>query len=256
MASCNKFKDINVSPTQLTSASTKGLLTNSQQALSDLILGNTAASRLPALYIQHLAEGPYPASSLYSDRNLSFSGWYTGPLNDLQTIIRYNQEGNPAAIGNGSNDNQIAVARIMKAYYFLNLTDRYGDIPYSQALKSNEAYSPVYDKQQDIYTDLFKELTEAQAQINAAKAKPIKLADTAYYQALPKSTAWDYPVEEIRKNLEDKYTTRVAQGRLKVYTTINVEAQKTLTNLVNSLFTLALTLGVTVGDRVTMAVPP
>ncbi|RYZ62612.1 MAG: SusD/RagB family nutrient-binding outer membrane lipoprotein [Chitinophagaceae bacterium] len=173
MASCNKFKDINVSPTQLTSASTKGLLTNSQQALSDLILGNTAASRLPALYIQHLAEGPYPASSLYSDRNLSFSGWYTGPLNDLQTIIRYNQEGNPAAIGNGSNDNQIAVARIMKAYYFLNLTDRYGDIPYSQALKSNEAYSPVYDKQQDIYTDLFKELTEAQAQINAADNKVV-----------------------------------------------------------------------------------
>ncbi len=66
----------------------------------------------------------------------------------------------------------------------------------------------------------------------AAKAKPIKLADTAYYQALPKSTPWDYPVEEIRKYLEDKYTTRVAQGGLKVYTTINVEAQKIATKTI------------------------
>ena len=173
IAGCNKFKDMNVSPTLLTSASTKGLLTNAQQALSDLMLGNTAASRLPALYIQHLSEGPYPGPSLYSDRNLSFSGWYTGPLYDLQTIISYNQGDNKAAVGNGSKDNQIAVARIMKAFYFLNLTDRYGDIPYSQALKANEAYSPVYDKQQDIYTDLFKELTEAQAQIKPSENKVV-----------------------------------------------------------------------------------
>ena len=72
----------------------------------------------------------------------------------------------------------------------------------------------------------------SQAEVDAAKAKPIKLADTAYYQALPKSTAWDYPVEEIRKYLEDKYTTRVAQGGLKVYTSINVDAQKLATKIV------------------------
>ena len=71
-----------------------------------------------------------------------------------------------------------------------------------------------------------------QAAVDAAKAKPVKLADTAYYQSLPKSTAWDYPVEEIRKYLEEKYTTRVAQGGLKVYTTINVEAQKIATKAI------------------------
>ncbi len=72
----------------------------------------------------------------------------------------------------------------------------------------------------------------SQARANAAKAKPIKLADSAYYQALPKSTAWDYPVEEVRKYLEQKYTTRVAQGGLQVYTTINVEAQQVATSVV------------------------
>lgn len=73
-------------------------------------------------------------------------------------------------------------------------------------------------------------ITEGEAE--AAKARDIKLADTAYYQSLPKSTAWDYPVEEIRKYLENKYTTRVAQGGLKVYSTINVEAQKIATRVV------------------------
>ncbi len=71
-----------------------------------------------------------------------------------------------------------------------------------------------------------------QSAIDAAKAKPVKLADTAYYQSLPKSTAWDYPVEEVRKYIEEKYTTRVAQGGLKVYTSINVDAQKLATKVV------------------------
>jgi hypothetical protein len=170
---CNKFDDINISPTQITEASTKALLTNSLQQMSSLMHGNTAASRLPALYVQHIAEGPYPGPSLYNDRNLAFSTWYTGPLYDLQTIINYNNDGRPEAVGNGSKDNQIAVARILKAYYFLNLTDRYGDIPYSQALKGSESFSPVYDKQQDIYTDLFKELTESVAQIKESESKVV-----------------------------------------------------------------------------------
>ena len=72
----------------------------------------------------------------------------------------------------------------------------------------------------------------SQSDVDAAKAKPITLAGTAYYQSQPKSTAWDYPVEEIRKYIEEKYTTRVAQGGLKVYSTINVEAQKIATRTI------------------------
>jgi penicillin-binding protein 1A len=106
------------------------------------------------------------------------------------------------------------------------------------AIPKSPEYSPTRNiekakERRDIVLDQmakYGKITEAEAA--AAKAKPIKLADSAYYQALPKSTAWDYPVEEIRKYLEDKYTTRVAQGGLQVYTTINVEAQKLATKAV------------------------
>ncbi|HTI89925.1 MAG TPA: SusD/RagB family nutrient-binding outer membrane lipoprotein [Puia sp.] len=55
------------------------------------------------------------------------------------------------------------MARIMKAMVFERITDLYGDIPYFQAGQGyyNRIYTPVFDKQQDIYADLLKEVSEA-----------------------------------------------------------------------------------------------
>ena len=106
------------------------------------------------------------------------------------------------------------------------------------AIPKSPEYSPTRNLEKakmrrDIVLDqMAKYGYVSEGEAEAAKAKTIKLADTAYYQSLPKSTAWDYPVEEIRKYLEDKYTTRVAQGGLKVYSTINVEAQKIATKVI------------------------
>ena len=72
------------------------------------------------------------------------------------------------------------------------------------------------------------------SEVEAAKAKPIQLADTAYYQAQLRSSPYDYPVEEIRQYLEDKYTTRVAQGGLSVYTTIDAHAQEKAVEVVRA----------------------
>jgi penicillin-binding protein 1A len=67
----------------------------------------------------------------------------------------------------------------------------------------------------------------SQGEADAAKARPIKLHDTAFAPSLQSaSPIFAYPVEEIRQQLEDKYTTRVAQGGLTVYSTINAAAQK------------------------------
>lgn len=53
-----------------------------------------------------------------------------------------------------------AAARIWRVFIYQKLTDMYGDIPYSQAGKALSAgvFTPIYDKQQAIYTDLVKEL--------------------------------------------------------------------------------------------------
>lgn len=98
--------------------------------------------------------------------------------------------------------------------------------------KAPSDYSPTANptrakERRDLVLDLMaKNGFATQSEVDAAKARPIQLADTAYYQSQPKSSAFDYPVENVRQELEDKYTTRVAQGGLSVYTTINVAAQK------------------------------
>lgn len=61
----------------------------------------------------------------------------------------------------GSSKNQIAIANILRAYFYLHYTDILGDIPYSEANKGKENYFPKYDKQELIYNDLYKKLTDA-----------------------------------------------------------------------------------------------
>jgi hypothetical protein len=55
-----------------------------------------------------------------------------------------------------------AIAKIMKAYLFQNLVDTYGNVPYSQALKTDQGIlKPAYDDQQSIYEDLVVKLDTA-----------------------------------------------------------------------------------------------
>ena len=106
--------------------------------------------------------------------------------------------------------------------------------------KAPSDYSPTANpvrakERRDLVLDLMARNGFAtQAEVDAAKAKPSQLADTAYYQSQPRSTPFDYPVEYVRQELEDRYTTRVAQGGLSVYTTINVEAQKKAVEVVRA----------------------
>ncbi len=54
----------------------------------------------------------------------------------------------------GYNDAYDGVAEIMRSYLFSQLTDMWGDVPYSEAVKFGELnFTPVYDTQESIYTD-------------------------------------------------------------------------------------------------------
>ncbi len=66
------------------------------------------------------------------------------------------------------------VSRIMKAMVFEGITDLYGDIPYTQGGQGyyQHIFTPAYDKQQDIYTDLLKEVSEATDSLDDNADKP------------------------------------------------------------------------------------
>lgn len=82
------------------------------------------------------------------------------------------------------------MARIMKAMIFEQLTDLYGDIPYSQAGLGyySHIYTPVYDKQQDIYNDLLKEVSQATDSLDDAADHPT--GDVIYSQSGNQIAEW------------------------------------------------------------------
>ncbi len=164
------FGDLNVNPNQPSQPVTSALLTSAIKGLPGNIItqATVLTSAYPNLYVQFLSDKQYTENSRYSTISFSYGPIYTGPLDNLQTIIELNTdpETAPDVAVNGSNANQIAVARILKAYFFLHITDRFGDIPYFDALKRTENFRPKFDTQQEIYNDLFKELKEAVAQMD------------------------------------------------------------------------------------------
>jgi hypothetical protein len=157
----DEFGDINLNPAIVAEPNTAALLSN---VISGM--GGEAWQVNPGLYAQLYSETQYTELSRYSRNQPDFGGYYSGVLYDLVNIIKLNTDPETAVkvSVNGSNANQIATARILKAWWFLRVTDQWGDIPYFQALNFNGQIP--YDKQQDIYTDLFKELKQAVGQFD------------------------------------------------------------------------------------------
>ena len=171
MASCSKIADINYSPNSPSEPQTALLITNAQRASVPALIGSIT----PRLYVQYTSDVIYTQGSRYFDRLFDYSGTYSGPLADLNLVIKLNTDdetkSEPYVLGGGSNANQIASSRVLRAFIFLNATDRWGDIPYSEALKGVEELTPKFDRQQDVYNDIFKELTEAVAQFDGGTLK-------------------------------------------------------------------------------------
>ncbi|MDX8340835.1 SusD/RagB family nutrient-binding outer membrane lipoprotein [Draconibacterium sp. IB214405] len=165
---CTKdFEEINTDPNNVTDVPTAYLMTNAQRS----ILGNRFNTTC-MLYSQHWSETQYTNTSRYQTAEASFNSYYTGPLADLEQIIAINTDEATMsdATASGSNANQIAVARILKVYTFQLITDMWGEIPYSDALKGSESFKPTYDTQDAIYASFVTELTEAAAQIEVNAA--------------------------------------------------------------------------------------
>lgn len=188
ISSCKKLEDFggtNVNPAATNNPITSALLTN---VLTQV--GGYAAVNTASLYCQFYSETQYPDVSCYSANTVSPQSAYSGVLYDLQNIITNNTD--PATMVtaslNGANANQIAIARILKAYIFWTITDRWGDIPYTQALKGDP--NVTYDTQESIYKDLIKELTESVAQFESGapiKGDIVYSGNTAQWQKLANS---------------------------------------------------------------------
>ncbi len=111
----------------------------------------------------------FPSITAYKNTEMSehWVWYYRNPLKNIVDFIERCE-------GDASKVNYLSIGRILKVYMFQSLTDSYGDIPYFEAIKgySEGITTPKYDSQQEIYGDMFKELSEAVEAFAPGKPTP------------------------------------------------------------------------------------
>lgn len=142
-------------------------------------LGPTSLGQLE-LVAQHLAKTQYPDEDRYAriqagDTQNAFNGAYSGDLQDLRQVVRKGRAAHAAGI--------YGPALVMQTYDFANLTDAWGDVPYSQALAGDSTaanFTPAYDRQQEIYAGLLGTLNQAVVDMNSATGATLGSSDPIY----------------------------------------------------------------------------
>jgi hypothetical protein len=129
----------------------------------------------PTLNVQYFMQLIYNDEMLYADYPGYWQSYYVQVLSNLKLVIDIVTDPesavDPAVLGNGDLANQQAVAMIFKAVVFKRVTDLFGDVPYSNSLTA-ETLTPIYDKQEDIYADLFTQVKAARDMIKTGADGP------------------------------------------------------------------------------------
>jgi hypothetical protein len=204
--SCNKqgLKDLNIDPQSLPTINLNFIFTSAE--LGAASAGSSGDNRyidwrtnigFASMAIQQIANagGGIAPGDKYTENvessNAPFEQIYGDQLKNIATILRETGSG---GFADGQYNNMRQAARILRAFLFSRLTDYYGSIPYFEALQATEGvFFPKYDKQKDIYADLFKELEEAVAAFGAADPSDGFAGADMYYKGdIAKWKRWAY----------------------------------------------------------------
>lgn len=157
--SCTKdFEEINRDPNNPVDAPSINIMANVIRYHTQQYYNAWGDMNEPSSYANHLGKIQYIDEARYQFRegvvnNLWFYTYVNA--NDLGLVIEKESEEN-------GNPNYLAMAMTLRAYIFHMATDRWKDIPYSEAISGHEGITnPSYDTQESIYLDLLDQLKQA-----------------------------------------------------------------------------------------------
>jgi hypothetical protein len=175
--SCKKdFIDVNIDPIGEREVEARRLL---QPALVNVLYANMIRNwnfnnQLMQVSVEISdAEGKifrYDVRRTWAD--YTWNSWYTN-MTDLKDI--YTIASKPESL----NKSYQGISFITQTWVSSLITDTYGDVPYSEANMGRSGnMQPVFDKQKDIYADMFKKLEEANELLKEGTA--IDASDPVY----------------------------------------------------------------------------
>lgn len=183
--SCGDFDDLNVDPTRPGEAYTSMLFTFSARYVRSFTMNSYSYDPWMMLRTGYLAEAKNNQYGAFTTTtSFSTSTYYTAVIKNMNTIIEMNEDESTKDETNvlefGDNENQIAAAKTLRAFFFMMLTDILGPLPYSEAFKgeSDDIWEPKFDSQEEIYAGLDEDLCDAYSRFDESGS--LSSADILY----------------------------------------------------------------------------
>ncbi|MFT4017515.1 MAG: SusD/RagB family nutrient-binding outer membrane lipoprotein [Agriterribacter sp.] len=149
-SNCKKFEDFQENPNNPTIADPSLVLPTLEKTAFSTISSDAALASRYLVYTQGV-------------NNTQYYGWQRSSMNyaSVTQVVKMEQE----AARTGKL-NYRYIGKFLKSYFVVNMTQTFGDIPYSTMMQSIEnenftdssATRPVYDKQQDVYLGVLNDL--------------------------------------------------------------------------------------------------
>ncbi len=191
LSSCTKdFQEINTDPNNIPDALPQQLLA---PALVSTLTYNMIRNRNFNNELMQItvdisdAEGKvfrYDYRSNWSD--YLYNGWYS-ELTNFKDIYKIASD----TASTNYNKSYMGISLICQSWVYSLLTDTYGDVPYFESNKARKEdggiEEPAFDKQKDIYLDIFKQLEQANILLGsrtsiAASSDPVYGGNIAKWQ--------------------------------------------------------------------------
>jgi len=180
---CNNdsLTNLNHNPNSPVSVPPGPMFTQATQLTAARFIGNGFDLRETEFVAQHWAEAQYPQEDQYIrlDPGSTQPTWVNAYVTELEDFAKISAAGVAA-----KQPGVYAPAQTLQSWAFEYLTDTWGDIPYSQALKGDSAgapLTPAFDPQKSIYASLMATLAKDATDLeSAAASNDLGSADPVY----------------------------------------------------------------------------
>ncbi|NEM99562.1 SusD/RagB family nutrient-binding outer membrane lipoprotein [Pontibacter burrus] len=173
MTSCvDDLDEFNIDQKRATNVPAATLYTNAVKGLTDVLTTPNVNTNNIRFYVQHWTSTQYLDEPRYNmtSRTIPQAMWtalYRDVLNDLQEAKRLVNA--DQTLNENVKKNQLAQIEIMEVYAWSVLVNTFGNVPYTEALNSQNAL-PAYDDAKTIYADILKRLDTAIGMITPSAA--------------------------------------------------------------------------------------
>ncbi|SMD34438.1 Starch-binding associating with outer membrane [Reichenbachiella faecimaris] len=170
LASCTgDFEEINIDSRRPTEVDPAFVLTGIQgDLMNNYVYTSSLNENETGTMAQYFAKHLYTDENVYDFRGGMFNTYWNRRYHNMYRMregLKMIDTPPYSLKADEVKANQRAIFEILEIWTWTQLTDQFGDIPYSDALATLENLQPSYDKQSDIYPDLIDRIDAAVASI-------------------------------------------------------------------------------------------